>query len=57
MLDKYYYKTDKIPIYSTALLLYPLKCLKYLRQSWNFKQHEGVISNSVGNLSTVVDEM
>lgn len=40
------FKTDDTPIYSTALLLYPSKRLKYLRQNWRADWHEGAIDNA-----------
>lgn len=46
VLDKYYFKTDETPIYSTALLLHPSKRLKYLRQNWHADWHEGAIGKA-----------
>lgn len=46
VLDKYYFKTDETPIYSTALLLHPSKRLKYLHQNWHADWHEGAIAKA-----------
>ncbi|KAM3517794.1 hypothetical protein MY4038_010248 [Beauveria bassiana] len=46
VLDKYYFKTDETPIYSTALLLHPSKRLKYLHRNWHAERHAGAIGNA-----------
>ncbi|CEJ95282.1 Putative Ribonuclease H-like protein [[Torrubiella] hemipterigena] len=46
VLDKYYFKTDDVPVYSAALLLHPSKRLKYLRQNWQRDWHIGAIENA-----------
>lgn len=46
VLDKYYFKTDETPIYSTALLLHPSKRLKYLHRNWHADWHAGAIGNA-----------
>ena len=35
IIDKYYKRSDEVPVYTAALLLDPLKRLTYIKKNWD----------------------
>ncbi|OCK94835.1 uncharacterized protein K441DRAFT_559189, partial [Cenococcum geophilum 1.58] len=35
--NKYYLKSDKSPLYAIAIILYPKRCIRYIRANWEKK--------------------
>lgn len=44
ILDKYYTKTEDVPVYTATLLLNPSKRKSYIEECWPEEWHEGALA-------------